>query len=58
MYRHGFQTVANGRVGQQALTQPVDGFIQRFEALDNCTSISAGQCSQCADSLGLPFVEQ
>ena len=51
--RHGGQAVAKGRVGQQGVTQPAGGSIQRFEALDDRTSIGAGQRAPRADARAL-----
>jgi hypothetical protein len=40
---HGRDAVAEGRVGQQDITQPACGAIQGFEALDVRTAVSARQ---------------
>lgn len=52
-HRHGGQTVAKGRVGQQGIAKLVSGFIQRFQALDNRRAIGAGQRAQRADAFTL-----
>lgn len=49
--RHAGPTVAEGRVGQQEVTQLTRVFIPRFETFDDRATIGAGQRAQRADSL-------